>query len=393
MTTIAAETKSARTSESVPSTTQRFPSLDIFRGMTIAGMILVNTPGSWSYVYSPLRHAPWNGCTPTDLVFPFFLFAVGNAMSFSIGKYQALGNVPALRKIFTRAALIFAIGLFLNWFPFVRWEEGTLVAKQWENLRIFGVLQRIALAYLGGALIAHFYKPTQAFFIAAFLLVAYWIILLMYGDLTLEGNAVLKLDGWLVGDNHLYKGYFSSVANANIPFDPEGLLSTIPAIASVIFGFLVGRFIQHKGNSFEMISHLFVVGLVSIFVGLWWGILFPINKPIWSSSYVLYTTGLAMVILAMIIFIVDLRKRDGWSKPFILYGKNPLLIFALSGIIVKIYSLIRIDGVNAYAWLYNSVFQPIGGDYFGSFLFAIAHVLLFLAIAAWLDKRKIYFRV
>src|SRR5687768_16400938 len=165
----------ARKMETNLSPSTRFLSLDVFRGMTVAGMILVNTPGSWEYVYGPLRHAPWNGCTPTDLVFPFFLFAVGNAMSFSIGKYQVLGNAVALRKIFTRAALIFGIGIFLNWFPFVRWDEGSLVFKQWENLRIFGVLQRIGLAYLGGALIVHFYKPAQAFVIAGFLLIAYWI--------------------------------------------------------------------------------------------------------------------------------------------------------------------------------------------------------------------------
>jgi predicted acyltransferase len=390
MTTVA-QPKTKTTQTAVGPT--RFPSLDIFRGMTIAGMILVNTPGSWSYIYSPLRHAPWDGCTPTDLVFPFFLFAVGNAMSFSMGKYQALGNAVALRKIFMRAALIFGIGLLLNWLPFVRWSEGSLVFKQFENLRIFGVLQRIALAYLGGALIVHFYKPTQAFVIAGFLLVAYWIILLMYGDLTLEGNAVLKLDQLLVGDKHMYKGYFSAVMNSNIPFDPEGLLSTIPAVASVIFGFLVGRFIQQKGNSFEMISNLFVVGLISIFFGLWWGIVFPINKPIWSSSYVLYTTGLAMCILAVIIFFVDLKNYKRWTTPFIMFGKNPLLIFALSGIIVKVYGLIRINDQNAYGGIYENVFRPIGGDYFGSFLFAIAHVLLFLAIAYWLDKKKIYFRV
>jgi predicted acyltransferase len=391
MATITAEPqKKDKTSET---TSARFLSLDIFRGMTIAGMILVNTPGSWSYVYSPLRHAPWNGCTPTDLVFPFFLFAVGNAMSFSMGKYQALGNAVALRKIFMRAALIFAIGLFLNWFPFIRWDEGSIVAKSFDNLRIFGVLQRIALAYLGGALIAHFYKPTQAFFIAGFLLIAYWAILLMYGDLTLEGNAVLALDQWLIGEDHMYKGYFSSIQNANIAFDPEGLLSTIPAISSVVFGFLVGRFIQLKGNSFEMASNLFVVGLISIFLGLWWGIVFPINKPIWSSSYVLYTTGLAMCILGIIVFLVDLQNYKKWSNAFVLYGKNPLLIYALSGIIVKIYFLIRLGDNNAYGWLYTNVFQPIGGDYFGSFLFALAHVLLFLGVAAWLDKKRIYFKV
>ncbi|HEX6226690.1 MAG TPA: heparan-alpha-glucosaminide N-acetyltransferase domain-containing protein, partial [Chryseolinea sp.] len=270
--------------KSPPVTYVRFPSLDVFRGMTIAGMILVNTPGSWEYVYPPLRHAAWNGCTPTDLVFPFFLFAVGNALSFSISKYQALGTDKVLQKILSRTALIFLIGIFLNWFPFVRWAEGELVFKSWDTLRIFGVLQRIALAYCGAALIVHFFRPKQAFIAALTLLVGYWVILLSFGDLTLEGNAVLKLDRWLLGEDHLYKGYFSAILNQNIAFDPEGLLSTIPAIASVIFGYLAGSYIKRKGNSYETIAHLMVAGLLAIFIAFCWNGFFPINKPIWSSS-------------------------------------------------------------------------------------------------------------
>ena len=371
----------------------RFPSLDVFRGMTIAGMILVNTPGSWEYVYAPLRHASWNGCTPTDLVFPFFLFAVGNALSFSMPKYQALGNDKVLQKIFTRTLLIFLIGLFLNWFPFVRWSEGELVFKPWSNLRIFGVLQRIALAYCGGALIVHFCKPKQAFLAAFSLLIGYWLLLISFGDLTLEGNAVLKLDRWLLGEGHLYKGYFSAVLNQNIAFDPEGLLSAMPAIASVIFGCLAGKYIKEKGNTYEMISHLLLTGLVSIFIALCWNVIFPINKPIWSSSYVLYTTGLALSILAIIIFLVDLKGGQRWTKPFVLFGKNPLLIYALSGILVRIYGLILIGDTNAYGALYQYVFRPLAGNFVGSLLFAIAHVLFFLAVGWFLDRRRIYLKV
>jgi predicted acyltransferase len=206
---------------------ERFLSLDVFRGLTVAAMILVNNPGSWSFVYAPLRHAAWNGCTPTDLVFPFFLFAVGNALAFSMSKYQQLGHGKVIQKILTRTALIFAIGIFLNWFPFIRWQDGEYVGRSFENLRIFGVLQRIALAYMGAALIIHFFKPLQIFISAIILLVAYWFILLAFGDLTLEGNAVLKLDLWLLGEAHLYKGYFSTVFNKNIAFDPEGLLFSV----------------------------------------------------------------------------------------------------------------------------------------------------------------------
>lgn len=371
----------------------RFLSLDVFRGMTVAGMIMVNTPGSWSYVYAPLRHAPWDGCTPTDLVFPFFLFAVGNALSFSMSKYEAQGTGKVLHKIFTRTALIFAIGLFLNWFPFVRFQDDAYVFKQFESLRIFGVLQRIALAYMGGALIVHFFKPLKAFFAALSLLVLYCIILVTFGDLTLEGNAVLKLDRWLIGEAHMYHGYFSKVLNENIAFDPEGLLSTIPAMASVVFGFLVGKFIKEKGSSYEMITHLLVAAMLSLFISLCWDLAFPINKPIWSSSYVFYTTGLAMMVLSFILFVVEMKGRRNWTNPFVLFGKNPLLIYALSGIIVKIYGLIRIDDGGAYGAIYRYVFQPIGGDYFGSLLFALAHVALFLLVGWFLDKKKIYVRV
>jgi predicted acyltransferase len=371
----------------------RFLSLDVFRGLTVAGMILVNTPGSWEFVYPPLRHAPWNGCTPTDLVFPFFLFAVGNAMSFSMNKYQALGTASVIRKILTRTALIFAIGLFLNWFPFVRWNDGELVPRTFENLRIFGVLQRIALAYMGGALIVHFFSPVNAFRAAIFLLLAYWLILLGFGDLSLEGNAVRKLDQWLLADSHLYKGYFSSVANENIPFDPEGLLSAIPAIASVIFGFLVSRYIRENGSSYQTIAHLMVVAMISIFVAFCWDMTFPINKPIWSSSYVLYTTGLGMAVLSVILFFTEMKGYQNWTKPFVLFGKNPLFIYALSGMLVRISGLARVGDTSIFAWLYSSVFQPVAGDYNGSLLFAIFYVLLLLSVAWMMDRKKVYIRV
>lgn len=386
-------TASRTTSLNTSTTGKRFVALDIFRGITIAGMVLVNTPGSWQYVYAPLRHAPWNGCTPTDLVFPFFLFAVGNALAFSMSKYEAMGSAEVLKKIFTRTALIFGVGLLLHWYPFVRWSEDALAFKSLDNLRIMGVLPRIALAYMGGALIVHFLKPAKAFIAAGILLFAYWGILLAFGDLTLEGNAVLKLDRWLLGENHMYHGYHSDVAGQTIAFDPEGLLSTIPAVASVIFGFLAGRFLRAKGNSYETISWLFTAGLSFIFFGLCWDLAFPINKPIWSSSYVLYTTGLATVILAMIVFVTDLKGQKSWSRPFVLFGRNPLLLYILSGVVVKTYGLILIADTNAYGALYRYVFQPIGGNYLGSLLFALFHVLLLLMVAWWLDRRKIYFRV
>jgi predicted acyltransferase len=225
------------------------------------------------------------------------------------------------------------------------------------------------------------------------MLIAYWMILLAFGDLTLEGNAVRQLDQWMLSDSHLYKGYFSSVLNQNIAFDPEGLLSTIPAIASVVFGFLVGKYIKDNGNSYQTIAHLMVAAMVSVFVALCWDMSFPINKPIWSSSYVLYTTGLAMTVLSLILFFTEMKGYQRWTTPFVLFGKNPLFIFVLSGMIVKIYGLIRIGDTNAYGGLYKYVFQPLAGDYVGSLLFALAHVLLFLFVGWFLNRRKIYIRV
>ena len=207
---------------------QRFHSLDIFRGATVALMILVNNPGSWGHIYPPLEHAPWHGCTPTDLVFPFFLFAVGNAMAFVMPRLEAAGEAAFWKKVVIRTLLIFCIGLFLNWSPFIKYNEaGNLVAKPFENLRIFGVLQRIAVCYFFGSLIVHYFKVRGAFVFSAFLLLGYWF-------LCVAGNPAdpYSLSGWfgtgidkkLLGESHMYHG-------EGVAFDPEGILNSLAAIA------------------------------------------------------------------------------------------------------------------------------------------------------------------
>ncbi len=407
---------------------QRFYSLDVFRGATVAFMILVNNPGTWSAIFGPLKHAPWHGCTPTDLVFPFFLFAVGNAIAFVLPKLEKMGQAAAVAKIVKRGVLIFLIGLLLNWFPFVRWDDGQLVGKSFHDLRIFGVLQRIALAYTFAALIIFFFKTRGAFFMAALLLLGYWVITAMAGDpadqYSLEGFWGTHLDRALLGENHLYKG-------EGVAFDPEGLASTIPSIAQVIFGFLVGDYIRMKGlglggkvsdeslsgikgsntsdtargDTGGLVANLFVAGVVLWLAGMAWGLTFPINKKIWTSSYTLYTCGLATIVLATLIQLIEYRGwKGGWSRFFDVFGKNPLFIYVLSGLIPKSLALIRIpNGTNAegepkftspLGWFYEYVCKPISEKpETGSLIYAVTFVIFLWAIAWWMDKKKIYVRV
>lgn len=381
---------------------QRFFSLDVFRGATVAFMILVNNPGSWSHIYSPLRHASWHGCTPTDLVFPFFLFAVGNALAFVMPRLEAMNRQAALWKIIKRGILIFLIGLTLNWYPFVRWENNELVFRSFDSVRIFGVLQRIALAYLFGALIVYLFKARLSFVIAALLLLSYWVITTMAGDpadpYSLEGFWGTHLDRALLGDSHIYKG-------EGVGFDPEGLASTIPSIAQVILGFLVGDYIRQKGKSPEMVANLFVAGVVLWLAGMAWGLSFPINKKIWTSSYVLYTVGLATILLATLIQIIEFRGWKGAPTRFFEdFGKNPLFIYVLSGVLPKTLWLIRIPNglndkgeqiyTNPLGWFYQYVCKPImAKPEAGSLLYSLTLVFFLWVIAWYMDKRRWYVRV
>ena len=240
---------------------QRFYSLDVFRGATVALMILVNNPGSWSFIYPPLEHAPWHGCTPTDLVFPFFLFAVGNAMAFVMPKLETAGEKTFWYKIIKRTLLIFFIGIFLNWFPFIKYDAaGNFVAKPFETLRIFGVLQRIAVCYFFASVIVHYFKVRGAFVISSFILLAYWFLCVVVNPadpFSLAGWFGTAVDKNILGETHMYNG-------AGVAFDPEGLMSSFAGIVQVIFGYLVGNYILQKGKTQEMLNGLFVAGCVLI---------------------------------------------------------------------------------------------------------------------------------
>ena len=342
---------------------QRLLALDIFRGMTIFFMIIVNTPGSWSHVYAPLLHAKWDGCTPTDLVFPFFLFIVGVSMAFSFRKFTLENRNAWIKKVLKRTFLIFIIGVALNWFPFYD--------KNIADLRIFGVLQRIALGFGGAALIVIFFKKKHLPYITAFILLIYWAILLLFGGedpLSLNDNLVRKIDLALLGENHIYGGY-------GIPFDPEGILSSLPSIGTALLGYLLGDLILSAEPLKSRIRKMVIAGLVLITLGVAWNYLgFPINKPIWSSSYVLFTAGLAMCILALLLTITDLWGKHKWAYPFKVFGLNPLVSYVMSGLIAKVISRIKIGESNLYGWLYESIFQPTFGDKFGSLIFALSIV-------------------
>jgi len=384
----------------------RYYSLDVFRGATVALMILVNNPGSWAHIYPPLQHAPWHGCTPTDLVFPFFLFAVGNAMAFVMPRFQQEEPSFFWKKVIKRTVLIFAIGLFLNWSPFVKWDGENLVAKTWESIRILGVLQRIAIAYFFASVIVYYAKGRGAFVAGATVLLVYWFLCWWLGNspdpYSLSGYFGTAVDKTVLGENHMYKG-------EGVPFDPEGITSTLPAIVQVIFGYLVGQYIQQKGKNTNMLSNLFVAGLVLAVAGLAWHLAFPINKKIWTSSYVVYTTGLAILTIGVLIHLLEFRNAAGkWSRFFDVFGKNPLFIFVLSGFLPRVLALLRWtdhsspEGKPVYIsplpWFYEHICKPLAGfvnddPRLSSLIYAVVTILFYWLIVYILDRKKIYVKV
>ncbi len=409
---------------------KRFYSLDVFRGATVALMILVNNPGSWGHIYGPLEHAPWHGLTPTDLVFPFFLFAVGNAMAFVMPRLIAGGDSVFWAKVLKRAAIIFAIGLFLNWWPFVRWQNNELVGTGWTytnaegkllGVRILGVLQRIAITYLLASVIIYYFRARGAMLIGLLLLLIYWLLCYTLGNpadpYSMTGWFGNAVDSAILHEPHMYKG--EKFNGLPYPFDPEGLMSTLPAITQVIFGYLVGDYIvkatqQLPGDTdrtkaenllYRALTGLFIVGVGMLITGYAWDLSFPVNKKIWTSSYVVVTTGMAILLIGTMIYAIEIRGlRGGWTRFFDVFGKNALFVFALSAFLPKGLRLIRIpNGVNEkgealftnpWNFLYDKVYKGIPGDQrIGYLLFALTVILFMWAICYWMDKKKIYVKV
>jgi len=365
----------------------RYLSLDFFRGLTIALMIVVNDPGTWDHVFAPLRHAKWHGCTPTDLVFPFFLFIVGVSVWFSFSKFNQ-NLTPALtRKILRRTALIFLIGLALNSYPFF--------GKDWSALRIMGVLQRIALAYGLGAFLCVLLPRPVLTITAGLMLAVYWTLLHLGGGddpYALATNLPGQIDIALLGEAHLYKGF-------GIPFDPEGVLGTLSASVTLILGYLTGSLIvRHGDNKGELVYDLLWYGTTLGAAGLLWDLAFPINKPLWTSSYVLYVGGLAMIFLAFCIWALDIRGWRAPAKPFLVFGSNPLFAYVLAGLLMKTLNLFKYTDAEGksrggYYWIYKNVFYPIEQAELGSLLCAISYTAVIWSVCWVLYKRKIFIRV
>ena len=369
---------------------QRFLALDVFRGMTICFMIIVNTPGG-PVSYSPLQHAKWNGFTPTDLVYPSFMFAVGNALSFVMVKWAGLQQSQVLWKIIKRTFLIFAIGYLMYWFPFFSIDEDEGFSfSPISQTRVLGVLQRIALAYGIASLLIYYLRPRVVIIVTGLLLLLYWGLMAWFGDpknpFGMVTNLGYNIDKLILGENHMYHG-------EGVAFEPEGFLSTLPSIGNVVAGWLVGRFLQRKGISYETLTRLLLAGFALLTVAYFWDLVFPINKKLWTSSFVLYTVGLDCVILSAIIYITDFLKKTNWTRFFTILGKNPLFIYIVSEIGVTILYLIPVnDDQSLYHWLYEKIFVH-AGIYFGSLLFAVTWMLICWSVGYFLDKRKIYVRV
>jgi predicted acyltransferase len=384
--------------------TPRVLAVDVFRGLTIAFMIIVNTPGNGSVAWAPLQHAHWHGFTPTDLVFPSFLFVIGVSAWFSLKKYGHQPTGEALGKIWRRTAILFAIGVFMWYVPgFVQslfqLTPGAYLSDLAGRIRIMGVLQRLALCYGIGSTLALFVSRRALIATGAVILVAYWWLMWTFGQgpdpYSLQTNAALRLDLWLFGPGHLYHG--ERVDGARFAFDPEGVLSTLPAIVTFIMGYLTGRYLDETADRRRAVSELLPAACLLIAAGYVWGdwFGFPVNKKLWTSSYTLYAGGWSLLLLGLVLWAVDVHGRMRAFSFFNVFGRNPLLAYISSELLAVILFLVKVPGPDGgtqslFAWLYQHTGMAVAGDTAaGSFLFAVAYVLVNWAIAWGAYKRGI----
>lgn len=382
-------------------TNKRLLALDVLRGITIAGMIMVNNPGSWAYTYAPLQHAAWNGLTPTDLVFPFFMFIMGISTYISLNKYNFEFSTSAALKILKRTVVIFAIGLFIGWFStFCRtWnslsgEDLGFVSRLWqstwtfEHIRILGVMQRLALCYGATSIIALVMKHKYIPYLVVVILVGYFLLLVTGNGFEDSDRSILAIvDRAVLGEAHLY--------SANI--DPEGLLSTLPSIAHVLIGFCVGQLLLGVKNISDQLLRLFLIGTILTFIGFLLSYGCPINKKIWSPTFVLATCGLASSFLALLVWIIDVKGYKGWSRFFETFGVNPLFIYVMAGVVSILLGSIRVpyggEFISLHGVLYGKILQPLLGDYPGSLAYALLFIAFNWSVGYILYKKKIYIKI
>ena len=378
-------------------TSDRLVSLDVFRGITIAGMVLVNNPGTWSNIYWPLEHAEWNGWTPTDLIFPFFLFIVGVAIPLAFGRrVEGAGSKRDLYlKVIKRALIIFALGMFLAVFGSIVRSLPGFPYPHLSTIRIPGVLQRIAVCYLFAAIIFLNTKVRTQIIITAALLVIYWLLMtrlhapgFAVGDLSKEGSLASWVDRGVFGP-HIWK--------QGKVYDPEGILSSIPAIATTLFGVLTGKWLRTGKSQYEKVTGLFVAGACCVVIGWCWNPFFPINKSLWTSSYVFFTGGLALEFLALCYFLIDIKKYQRWAKPFIVFGMNAIALFVGTGMMAILMGRIKLPWgagqISLQGWIFNKLFLSWASPINASLAFAIVFILLWLGLMWILYSRKIFIKV
>ncbi len=368
----------------------RLLSLDVFRGMTIAAMVLVNNPGTWTSIYAPLKHAEWHGATPTDYIFPFFLFIVGIAIPLALGKRVEQRGITrdVYLKIFRRFALIFLLGLFLAAFPFF----------DFSTLRIPGVLQRIAVCYLIASLIFIHTNWKQQTLVAIALLFIYWALISLIPVPGCEAttiddkacNLAAYIDRLVFGENHIWR-------SAKV-YDPEGILSTIPAISTTLSGVLTGIWLKTKRTDLEKVGAIFFFGIILTTLGWCWHSFFPMNKALWTSSYVVYMSGLALCFLGFCYWLIDIKGYKKWTKPFVIFGVNALALFVFSGLLGRILGVIKVTGaegkeISLQRWIFESIFLPFASPVDASLMYAISYIFLWLFLMWLLYRKRIFIKV
>ena len=419
---------------------KRFESIDVFRGLTVMLMTIVNNPGDWGNIYGPFQHAEWHGCTPTDLVFPFFLFIVGvsTVLSIPVGGDK---SKTSLIKIWTRGLRIFGLGLFLSFFGKIQLHgiEGlpllafrmcfvamatiiflgeftekvkfysSIIAvgfmlflaysglEAFESVRIPGVLQRIAVVYLVIALMYRRFSVKSLYIFFGGILLIYWMLMTLvevpgFGAPNVEKGT--NLAAWL--DNLLLEGHLWASSKT---WDPEGILSTLPAVATGLFGIFVAQLLRGKGESTSIFKQLMLVGVGAVIIGQLWGLVFPINKALWTSSYVVYTGGLATLLIGILYYFIEMKGSKSWTKPIDYFGVNPMVVFFFSGIIPRVLGMIKLtnsegETQNLQSFLYHNLYADhITNQQTASLLGALTYLFIWFLILAFFYRKNLIFKV